>query len=85
MSATKLCIYVCSKAHLILEEIYTIVWIKFQELMHQFCSIAQVVILPSSEFISLGANFPDWSVLSFSRNFSDLEIHDPNNLKNSRK
>ena len=34
-----------------------------------------------SGFISLGANFPEWSVLSFSRNFPDLEIHNPNNRK----
>ena len=34
-----------------------------------------------SGFISLGANFPKWSVLSFSRNFPNLEIHDPNNRK----
>ena len=32
-------------------------------------------------FPYIGANFPEWSVLSFSRNFPDLEIHDPNNWK----
>ena len=32
-------------------------------------------------FIPLGSNIPEWSVLSFSRNFPDLEIHDPNNRK----
>ena len=31
-----------------------------------------------SRFISLGVNFPEQSVLSFSRNFPNLEIHDPN-------
>ena len=36
---------------------------------------------PYNGFISLGANFPEWSALSFSRNFPDLEIHDPNNQK----
>ena len=34
-----------------------------------------------SRFISLGTNFPKWSALSFSRNFPNLEIHDPNNQK----
>ena len=32
-------------------------------------------------FISLDANYSEWSVLSFSRNFFNLEIHDPNNRK----
>ena len=41
----------------------------------------KINLLPYSGFISLGANFPEWSVLSFSRNFPDLEIHDPNNQK----
>ena len=31
--------------------------------------------------LPLGANFPEWSALSFSRNLPDLEIHDPNNHK----
>ena len=30
---------------------------------------------------SLGANFPEWWTLSFSRNFPDLEIHKPTNKK----
>ena len=34
-----------------------------------------------SGFISLGANFPEWSSLSFSRNFPDIEIYDLNNQK----
>ena len=34
----------------------------------------------ASGFISLGADFPEWSVLSFSRNFP-CEIYDPNNWK----
>ena len=34
-----------------------------------------------SGFISLGANFHEWSALSFSRNFPDLEIYDLNNRK----
>ena len=37
--------------------------------------------LPYSGFISLGANFPEWWALSFSRNFPNLKFHDPNNLK----
>ena len=39
------------------------------------------LILPYSGYISLGANFPEWSVLSFSRNFPNSEIHHPNNQK----
>ena len=35
------------------------------------------LLLPYSGFISLGANFLKWSILSFSRKFPDLEIHDP--------
>ena len=31
--------------------------------------------------IYLGANFPEWSALSFNRNFPDLEIHNSNNQK----
>ena len=43
-------------------------------------NLAQIYdFIPYSEFISLGAKFPEWSVLSFSRNFPDLKIHDPNN------
>ena len=37
--------------------------------------------LPYSGFISLGANFPEWWALSFSRNFPSLKIHGPNNRK----
>ena len=43
--------------------------------------IELAMCIPYSRFISLGANFPEWSVLSFSRNFPDLEIHYPNNRK----
>ena len=42
---------------------------------------ATVMVIPYSGFISLGANFLEWSVFSFSRNFPDLEIHNPNNRK----
>ena len=35
-------------------------------------------ILPYNRFSSLGANFPKWWTLSFSRNFSNLEIYHPN-------
>ena len=34
---------------------------------------------------SLGANFPEWWTFNFSRNFPDLEIHDPDNLKISHE
>ena len=37
--------------------------------------------LPHNRFISLGANFPKWWALSFSRNFPNLKIHDPKNRK----
>ena len=46
-----------------------------------YISLLNVVRLSYRGFISLGANFPEWSVLSFSRSFPDLEIHDPNNRK----
>ena len=35
--------------------------------------------LQYSGFVSIGAVFPEWSIISFSRNFPDLEIHDPSN------
>ena len=37
--------------------------------------------LPCNRLFSLGTNFPKWQTLGFSRNFSDLKIHDPNNQK----
>ena len=36
-------------------------------------------IIIYSRLFFLGANFPKWWTFSFSRNFPDLEIHDPNN------
>ena len=38
-------------------------------------------MLAYNELFSLGANFPKWLTLTFSRNFPDLEIHDLNNWK----
>ena len=52
--------------------------------VHLFTSVlkgAKYEKLSYSRFISLGANFSEWSVLKFSRNFLDLEIHDPYNRK----
>ena len=46
-----------------------------------YVCVGVCVVVPYSELISLCANFPEWSVLSFSRNSHDLEIHDPNNQK----
>ena len=40
--------------------------------------------IPYIEFNFLSANFPEWSVLSFSRNLPDLEIHDPKFSKQSK-
>ena len=36
------------------------------------------IALPCSRLFSLGANFPKWCILSFTKNFPHLEIHDPN-------
>ena len=45
--------------------------------IYSFISIVLCIAIPYSGFISLGTNFPERSVLSFSRNFPDLEIYDP--------
>ena len=50
--------------------------------MHKTLEVPHVLLYHiASGFISIGANFPKWSALSYSRNYPDLEIHDPNNPK----
>ena len=44
------------------------------------CALFHECTLPYSRLFSLGANFSKWWTLSFSRNFSDLEFYNPNNL-----
>ena len=46
-------------------------------ILPQVSVVMQQPQLQYSGFISLGANFPEWSVLSLSRNFPDLEIDGP--------
>ena len=53
-------------------------WKLYAHYLHTLCLPCN---LPYSGFISLSPSFPKWSVLSFSRNFPDLGIHDPVNQK----
>ena len=55
-----------------------IVWlkIKYKEI-YTLCTYVYTYHAYSG-FIYLGANFPEWSVHSFSRSFPNLEIHDSN-------
>ena len=58
--------------------VHTYIWLCIFIMMLSSCCIYHI---PYSGLFYLGGNLPKWWAFSFSRNFPNLEIHDPNNQK----